>query len=148
MPVFRWGHTWGGFGDLEQEVDRLLRGVRLTMPGVALGRPYPAINMYEVDGEFLLTAELPGTRPEDLEISISRGVLTIKGRRVDPEEISDDKFRRHERFRGTWQRALTLPERVKEDQLSADFRNGLLTIHLPKADEAPIRRIPVVGGNE
>ena len=68
MAVFRWGHSWGhSIGDLEGEVDRLLRGVTASFQGLRFGRQYPAINLYELDDEFLLTAELPGMRPEDLE---------------------------------------------------------------------------------
>ncbi len=85
MPVFRFGQTWDAFRDLEREVDRLLSGVNLTLGGVRLGRQFPAMNLYELPEEFLITAELPGTRAEDLELTIADGVLTMKGRRDAPE---------------------------------------------------------------
>ncbi|MEO1999183.1 MAG: Hsp20/alpha crystallin family protein, partial [Planctomycetaceae bacterium] len=133
MPVFRWGHTWDAFRDLEREVDRLLQGVNLTFHGVRMGRQYPLVNLYEVDDEFLLTAELPGTRVEDLELTVADGVLTLKGKRDAAEPIPDENFRRHERFRGSWQRTISLPDRVREEALNADFTNGILKVHLPKA---------------
>ncbi len=134
MPVFRWGQTWDAFRDLEREVDRLLHSVNLTFQGLRLGRQYPLVNLYELEHEFLLTAEIPGTRSEDLELTVAGGILTLKGKREDPQGISDEKFRRHERFRGSWQRSLSIPNRVREDELVAEFSNGILKIRLPKAD--------------
>jgi HSP20 family protein len=148
MPIFRWGHAWSTFRDLEREVDRLLQGVSLGFPGVRVGQPYPAMNLYEGEREFLLTAELPGVRSEDLELTIAGGVLTIKGGRNDSPEIPEDRFRRSERFRGSWQRSIPVPERVRHEELSAEFNNGVLKIHLPKAEEISPRQIPVVEGND
>lgn len=148
MPVFRWGQSWHTFRELEREVDRLLNSVNLTFHGIRLGRQYPAVNLYELPDEFLLTAELPGTRAEDLELTIAGGILTIRGKRSDIEGVPDDRFRRHERFRGSWQRALSLPDRVQDEKLRAEFNHGILKIHLPKAEAATPRQIPVVEGNE
>lgn len=148
MAVFRWGHTWDPFHDLEREVDRLLQSVDLTFHGIRFGRQYPAVNLYDLPGEFLLTAEVPGTRSEDLELTIAAGVLTIKGKRNPPEGVPDEKFRRQERFRGAWQRSLTLPERVQDEKLSAEFNNGVLRIHLPKAASEKARQIPISEGGE
>jgi HSP20 family protein len=146
MPVFRWGHTWNPFRDLEREVDQLLAKVSL-FHGIRFGQQYPPVNVYELENEFLLTAELPGTRPEDLEVLVSGGILTIKGRRSGPEGIADDRFRRQERPRGQWQRSLTLPDHVYEETLAAEFNNGVLRIRLPKAQAAQPRQIPVTNGN-
>lgn len=148
MPVFRWGQSWNPFEDLEREVDRLLQSVNLTVHGIRFGQKYPAVNLFELAEEFLLTAELPGTRVEDLELTIAGGVLTIGGKRHAPEGVPEDRFRRQERFRGSWQRAFTLPERVEEERLTAEFTNGVLKIHLPKAADARPRQIPVVEGSE
>src|SRR3972149_854599 len=148
MPVFRWGHTWNAFQDLEREVDRLLQGVNLTFQGIRLGRQFPAVNLYELDEEYLLTAELPGTRSEDLELTLAGGVLTIKGRRGDSDGIPEDRYRRQERYRGNWQRSLSIPDRVRDQELSAEFNHGVLTVHLPKAEELRPRQIQVVEGTE
>ncbi len=148
MPVFRWGHSWYPLRDLEREVDRLLQGVNLTFQGLRLGRQYPAVNLYELDDEYLITAELPGTTTDDLDLTIAGGILTIKGKRSDTEGIPDDRFRRHERFRGPWQRALSIPERVLEEKLSAELTHGILKIHLPKAEEIKPRQIHVADGGE
>ncbi|MGH7128130.1 MAG: Hsp20/alpha crystallin family protein [Planctomycetaceae bacterium] len=143
MPIFRWGEGWEAFRDLEREMDRLLEGMKFTFHGVRFGRQFPAVNLYELDDEYLLTAELPGTRGEDLELTIAAGVLTIKGQRSDTEHVPEDRFRRQERFRGSWQRSLTITGRVEEDRLAAEFSNGILKIHLPKAPDQQPRHIPV-----
>jgi HSP20 family protein len=146
MPVFRWGHTWEAFEDLEREVDRLLNSVSFGFHGIRLGGQFPAVNMYELDNEYLLTSELPGTKVEDLEVSIANGLLNIKGRRSEPNGVPAERFRRQERFHGSWQRTLSIPERVREDALSADFIDGILRIHLPKGEQEQPRRIAVAEG--
>ncbi|MEX0703813.1 MAG: Hsp20/alpha crystallin family protein [Planctomycetales bacterium] len=148
MAVFRWGNAWEAFRDLEREMDRLIRGVHASIPGLRLGRQYPPLNLYELPDEYVLTAELPGTRADEFELTIASGILTMKGTRRDPEGVPDDRFRRQERFRGEWQRAVSVPERIEEEQLSAEFANGVLTVHLPKAAGAPPRQIPVIEGGE
>ncbi len=148
MPVFRWGQNWDVFHDLEREVDRLLRSVNMTFQGIRLGRQYPAVNLYQLEDEFLLTAELPGMRAEDLDLTIAGGILTLKGTRTDPDDIPDERFRRHERFRGSWQRSFSIPERVQEKSLTAEFNHGILKIHLPKAEEIRPRQIPVINGSD
>lgn len=144
MPVFRWGNAFDAIRDLEREMDRWLRSVNFTMEGVRAGRVYPAVNIYELDDEFLLTAEIPGARVEDLELSVSGGVVTLRGTRRNETEVSDERFRRSERPRGVWERTLTLPARVREEDLHAELTNGVLRLHLPKAPSLQPRQIRVV----
>jgi HSP20 family protein len=147
MPVFRWRESWEPLRDLERQVDRLLEGLPFPFPVIRFERQYPAVNLYELDAEYLLTAELPGTSADDLELTVSAGVLTLKGTRPAPTGVADEQFRRHERVWGNWERALSVPERVQEDKVSAEFADGILKIHLPKAAEAKPRQIQVAQGN-
>jgi len=147
MAVFRWGHAWDPFRDLEREVDQLLASVSLSFAGIRFGREYPPVNVYELENELLLTAELPGTRPDDLEVLVADGVLTLKGRRTGADGVPDERYRRQERPRGVWQRSLRLPERIHEDQMKAEFTNGVLKVTLPKAPAVTPRQIPVSDGN-
>lgn len=146
MPLFRFGHNWDPFADLEREVDRMLHGVNIALHGLRVGRQYPAVNLYERESEYILTAELPGAKLEDLELTCSGGILTLKGRRFDATEIAEHRFRRRERFRGEWQRSLSLPERVDEADVSATFTDGILKVRLPKGAASPVRQITVTGG--
>jgi len=147
MPVFRWGQAWDPFRDLEREVDQLLAHVSLSFSGIRFGREYPQVNVYELEDALLLTAELPGTRPEDLEVLVADGVLTLKGKRTGADGVPDERYRRQERPRGDWQRSLRLPERIQEDQMKAEFTNGILRVMLPKAATVTPRQIPVSDGN-
>ena len=146
MAVFRWGQNWNALRDLEREVDQLLQRVNLTFHGLRFGRQYPPMNLYELDDEYLLTAELPGTKIEDLELTVAGGILTIRGKRSDTDDVPEERFRRQERFRGSWQRAVSVPDRVREEELRAELSSGILRIHLPKAEAAKPRAIPVVEG--
>lgn len=143
MPVFRWGNAFDAFRDLEREMDRWLRSVH-TLEGLRVGRPYPPVNIYELEDEFLLTAELPGAKVDDLELSVSEGVVTIRGVRGNGAAIPQEQYRRSERPRGVWQRTLTLPARVRENDLHAELMHGVLRLHLPKAPSTQPRQIRVV----
>lgn len=145
MPVFRWGQSWDQFRSLEQEMDRLLRGVNLTLQHFRQGRRFPHANLYELDDRFVLTAELPGTSPDELDLTVANGVLTIKGRR-ESGGVSPERFRRQERFQGEWKRSLNLPDRILEDEMTAELKDGVLKVHLPKAPESAPRQIQVNGG--
>lgn len=148
MRVFRWGSAFDAFRDLEREMDRLLHNVHMTHEGLRIGRPFPAVNIYELQDEFLLTAELPGTRVEDLDLSVSNGLLTIRGSRTTTAEVGDHEFRRSERPQGRWERSFQLPERVHDTAMFAELQNGVLLLHLPKAPSALARQIPVSDGSE
>lgn len=148
MPVFRWGHSWDAFGDLEREVDRLLNSVNFAFHGIRISRQFPAVNLYELDDEFLLTAELPGVKAEDLELTIANGLLHIKGRRSEPDGVAEERYRRQERFRGSWERTLSVPEQIREEALTAECTEGILKVHLPKGAQEQGRRIPVTEAPE
>jgi HSP20 family protein len=147
MPVFRWRDNWEPLRDLERQVDRLLEGIPFPFPAIRFERQFPPVNLFELDGEYLLTSELPGTTADSLELTVSGGVLTLKGNRPAPTGVGDEQFRRHERIWGKWERALTVPERVVEEQVSAEFNNGILKVHLPKAPEGKARQIRIVQSN-
>jgi HSP20 family protein len=143
MPTFHFGSAFDAFRDLEREVDRLLRSVGQSFEGVRFGRPYPPVNIYNLDDEYLLTAELPGTRADDFELTVARGSLTIRGRRTAEDGIPEESYRRSERPRGEWERSFTLPERVLEEEIHAELKNGVLQLHLPKAPSSQPRQIQV-----
>ncbi len=146
MALFRWGHAFDAFRDFEREVDRLVR--TLNSEGFRMGRPFPAVNIYELDSEYLLTAELPGVREEELELNVSHGVLTMKGNRRPVKPIAEERYRRNERPHGPWERTFALPERLNEDEMRAELAHGVLTVHLPKAASAQPRQVPVSTGDQ
>ncbi len=141
MALFRWGNAFDAFRDFEREVDRLMR--TLSSEGFRLGRPFPAVNIYELDTEYLLIALLPGVREDELELQVVNGVLTMKGSRTSIKAIPEERYRRSERPLGAWERTFSLPERVNEDEMSAELANGVLKVHLPKAPSTQPRQVPV-----
>ena len=141
MPIFRWGHAFDAFRDLEREVDRLMQS--LTLEGLRVGRPFPMVNIYELESEFLLTAQLPGVSEDELDLSVAGGMLTIRGNRRHRQEVSEDQYRRTERPAGQWERSFSLPDKVHENEMTAELKHGVLKLHLPKAPTSEPRRIPV-----
>lgn len=146
MRLFRWGNALEAFRDLQQEMDRLLESVNLATDGLRYGQPYPPTNIYDAGAAFLITVELPGLNASDVEISLANGVLTMKGERGANEGVPGDQYRRCERPRGSWERQFALPERVEEEGIRADLRNGILVLKLPKSPSTQPRQIPVNGG--
>ena len=102
----------------------------------------PALDLYQNNDNVVAVVELPGMRKEDIEISLHDGTLTIGGERKS-ETGADDKATRTERFTGKFRRSVTLPTRVDANKVSATYKDGILTVTLPKADEAKPKQIQV-----
>ncbi|MDQ3932334.1 MAG: Hsp20/alpha crystallin family protein [Actinomycetota bacterium] len=103
----------------------------------------PALDVEETEEAFVLHVELPGCQPEDVEVNLEENVLTVTGERRFYDEREAEGFRRIERRFGRFHRAVRLPDRVATDRVDASFENGLLTITVPKAEEAKPRRIQI-----
>lgn len=141
MPVFRWGNAFDAFRDLEREFDRLLQSV--ATQSVRAGARFPLVNLYERPEEYLLLVQLPGVEKDQLDLTIADGRLTLRGERTRPSEVDESQYRRSERPIGNWERTVAMPERVDEDNISAEFREGLLQLTLPKVAASPARQIQV-----
>jgi HSP20 family protein len=102
----------------------------------------PALDLYQNNDNVVAVVELPGLRKEDIEISLHDGTLTISGERKT-ETGTDDKAERSERYVGTFRRSITLPARVDSNKVSATYKDGILTVTLPKAEEAKPKQIQV-----
>ncbi len=105
----------------------------------------PAVSVEERNDEILLTAELPGMTEDAVEIGLENNVLTISGEKTESREEggTNGKFHLVERSFGSFRRSFTLPRTVRADGITAEFADGLLTVRLPKADEALSRKIEV-----
>lgn len=101
----------------------------------------PAVDINETDDEFLITAEIPQVKKEDVKVQVQNGMLTIKGERKYEHE--DMKAHRIERYYGSFQRSFTLPDNVNEDKIYADHKNGMLYLRLPKTDEARPKQLDI-----
>jgi HSP20 family protein len=105
----------------------------------------PAVDIKETQGEYMVTAEVPGIKKEDIHIEVADNLLTIKGERKFEKEEKNESYHRVERSYGTFSRAFTLPTSVKADGIEAKFHDGLLTIRIPKAEEKVPKKIEIKG---
>jgi HSP20 family protein len=107
----------------------------------------PRVNVVEGDEEIKVSAELPGMDEEDINVSLSQGVLTISGEKKQEEEQKGENYYRLESSYGSFQRSLPLPCEVDESKAEAVFKKGVLTINLPKTADVQLRkRIPIKTG--
>jgi HSP20 family protein len=104
----------------------------------------PAVDIYETpQHEVVIKAELPDMRREDIGVTFENNVLTLKGERKVDEQVSRDKFQRMERFYGTFSRSFTLPATVDAAQISASYKDGVLTVRVPQREEAKPKQITI-----
>jgi len=142
MSGLNWQRRWDPFRDLQREVGRLFESLE-PLHQWRMGRHFPTINLYDTGESYLLSAQLPGINPDELDLSITGETLTLRGERKRPEGVADESYRRQERQFGRWTRTISLPDRVDSNLVSAKFAQGLLTITLPKAESAKPRQISV-----
>lgn len=141
MAIIRWKPI-DEVDRLRQEVDNLF-GSFLSGTESSFSRVYPALNLSEKDNTLYVRAELPGVKPEDLDISVVEGRLLIGGeRKIDVEE-QKASYHRREREAGFFRRTIGLPVRVDTSKVAANMKNGVLTIILPKSEEAKPKKITV-----
>ncbi|RIK45297.1 MAG: heat-shock protein Hsp20 [Chloroflexi bacterium] len=146
MSIQRWD-PWRDIVSLREAMNSLLEEsfVRPRAGGVTtVGMP---LDLRENDNAYVVETVLPGARPEDVDISVLGDSLRISAEVRDEGERSGEKWLVRERRYGRFERTITLPTHVKADQATADFRDGILTVTLPKADAARPRSIPVRAGS-
>jgi len=129
---------------LREAMDRLFDDAfthPLSMSGN--GWSVPAVDMYQTDNEIVVKAALPGIKPDEVQINITGDVLTLKGEVKQSEEVKEKAYHIHEQRWGAFERTLILPANVIADKAKADFENGILSITLPKAEEAKPKTITI-----
>jgi HSP20 family protein len=137
MAIVRWGSNPDEISDfdrLRQEVNRLFN---VFSPGTEpfLSRVYPALNLTDDGNNFYVRAELPGVNSESLDISVVAGQLLIRGeRKIEPEE---------QKTAGFFRRTIALPAKVDPGKVAATIKNGVLTVTLPRSEQAKPRKITV-----
>ena len=138
---------WDPFDDmrgLRQRMDRLFGD--FFSPRVLTWEPAElgfALDVYETDEALMVKGALPGVRPEEVDISVTGDVLTIKGETKSEEETNDGNYHRRELRYGSFARSIPLPTRVNHDKAEATFENGILTVTLPKAEEVKPKSIKI-----
>ena len=128
---------------LREAMDRLFDDAFTRPFGLDHALRMPAVDLYQTDNEVVVKASLPGLKADDVQISVTGDVLTIKGEYKEKEDKKEKAYHLREQRYGAFERTLSLPTEVKSDQATADFENGILTITLPKAEAVKPKTITV-----
>lgn len=134
---------WDPFAELTRLHDQLM-----GTNGVERGVFAPPVDIVETKDSYELRAELPGFAPDEINIEVDKGVLSITGEREFKEEKEDENYRRVERSYGRFSRSFSLPESVDAEAISADVEHGVLTVKLPKRPAATPRRVAIAAKSE
>lgn len=134
------------FMQLQDRINRLFSDAgRGTEEGLMnQGNWVPPVDIYQNGNhEIVLKAELPDMRREDIQVTVDENTLTIKGEKKLTDEVKEDQFQRIERVYGTFSRSFSLPPNVDATKLSAEYKNGVLTVRIPLREEAKPRQVEV-----
>jgi HSP20 family protein len=128
---------------LREAMDRLFNDAFTPSVGSAAGWQVPAVDLYQTDDEVVVKAALPGLKADDVQISITGEMLTLKGEFRQADEKQEKAYHLREQRYGVFERTFALPTEVTADRAKAEFENGILTITLPKAEEVKPKMITV-----
>src|SRR5229473_7115101 len=139
----RW-EPFRGVSTLQDQINRVFEGLTAGAGNdSALTTWSPAVDIYETEHELVVKADLPDVNEKDLDIRVENNVLTIRGERKFENSVSEDNYLRIERACGAFSRSFSLPNTVDPDAIKAEYRNGVLTVHVPKREEAKPKQIKV-----
>jgi HSP20 family protein len=154
MVMERWRPTkavipWSPFREIEDLEQRMSQF--MDWPSLSLARRFlvegmewsPVVDMYEKENQYIVKAEIPGMKEEDIAVSISDNTLYIKGERKDETATEEEGYHFTERSYGKFFRAITLPLNLSAKDIKADYENGVLEVRIPKAEEAKPRKVTV-----
>jgi HSP20 family protein len=147
--LVRW-EPFREFAALQNEMNRL---VNTWAGGEGNGNSgtrswVPSVDVWETDSDVVYAFDLPGVPEEKISVEVEDGSLTVTGERERTHQAEGDRFYRYERHFGSFERAIGLPQGVKEDEIKADYKNGVLEISVPKPEQAKPRRIEIGGGEQ
>ncbi|HTT32583.1 MAG TPA: Hsp20/alpha crystallin family protein [Methylomirabilota bacterium] len=141
--IARW-EPFRGVTTLQDQINRLFNDAfERTGEQSSLSAWAPAVDIYETEQELVVKADLPDVDPKDLDIRVENNLLTIRGERKFEKKVSEENYLRVERSYGSFARSFTLANTVNSEAIKADYQNGVLTLTLPKREEAKPKQIKV-----
>ena len=146
MQLVRWNphrSLFGASDRLGSVLDSFLYPSLRHDGGDTLAPWNPVVDIYEGDGSYVVTAEIPGVDKKDIEIDVKDRILTLTGERTSDNEVNDSSYYRRERSRGRFERTFSLPADVDTDKIDASFKDGVLKIVIPKPEESKPKQITV-----
>jgi len=144
MTLVRW-NPFRDMSMLQNQMNRLFEDALHTWPAESDGTTAwaPAADIYETENDLVLQADLPGIDPKQIDVRVENNVLTIRGERRFEPKVERESFHRIERSYGTFSRSFTLSTAVNPEKIQANYKNGVLSITLPKAEQAKPKRIQI-----
>jgi HSP20 family protein len=140
----RWEQPLRGPTTLQEQINRVFGDmVGRTAEESNLTPWAPPVDIYETEHELVVKADLPDVNPQELDIRVENNVLTIRGERRFENKVSEENYLRVERAYGSFSRSFSLANSVKSDAIRADYQNGVLTLSIPKREEAKPKQIKV-----
>src|SRR5688572_8181101 len=143
MNLIPWRNEGFGLSTLRREMDRLFEDFSDNGGRGGMEKWAPSMDVSETPEALVVKAELPGVDPKEVEISVSGDTLTVKGEKKEEKEEKGKTWHRLERSYGSFFRSMTLPMPVDADRITAEAKDGVLTITLPKTEKAKAKRIEV-----
>jgi len=129
---------WDPFADVDVFFNRMVPSNFANLPRMALESRKldwaPSADISETEQEYLIRAELPAVKKEDVQVIFDDGMITIKGERKQQKEDKNEKYHRTESFYGSFERRFSLPENVNSDAIRCESKDGILTVHIPKTE--------------
>jgi HSP20 family protein len=141
-------NTWGDFGSLQDRINKMFGDTLKTFypqenEELERGIWTPAVDIHETDDGYVLRADLPGIKKEEIQIDLKDNTLLVKGEKKFEEKASKDNYIRTERAYGTFVRSFSLPDNVDTGKIKASYKDGVLELVLPKKEEAKPKQIKV-----
>jgi HSP20 family protein len=140
MALIRYSNAVDPFQSLQATMDRFFNEPAASRPWV------PAVDIRETENELVLKADIPDMKFEDIDVRLENGLLTIRGERKFEKQKEEGGWHRVERSYGSFERSFSLPDTVNPEAVTADYKNGTLTVNLPKKEIAKPRQVKVQVG--
>jgi len=145
----RFEQPFRGASSLQEQINRVFHDVVGHAGEESNLTPWaPSVDIYETENELVVKADLPDVNPQNLDIRVENNVLTIRGERKFESKVNEDNYLRIERAYGSFSRSFSLANSVKTEAIRADYQNGVLTLSLPKREEAKPKQIKVNVGTQ
>lgn len=142
--INRWEQPFRGATTLQELTNRVFDDLVGRAGGESnLTLWAPEVDIYETENELVVKADLPDVNPQDLDIRVENNILTIRGERKFDTKVNEDNYLRIERSYGSFSRSFSLANSVKSEAIKADYQNGVLTLSIPKREEAKPKQIKV-----
>ena len=148
MNLIRW-EPFGEFATLSDRMNRMFNDPLFRLaPTETVGGWLPPVDIEEEGDRLVLRAEIPGLSRDDIDVSVENGTLTLRGEKKRERKVDAENAYRLERFYGSFSRSFVLPTRINAEQIKATYRDGVLEVVLPKAEEGRPKKIKVQGAAE